>query len=78
MTADEDTAIIARQLAELTRHVRAIEAQLARVGERADSQEAQAEIQRERSGGMEWKNENQFVFTSNDVKLPVTFTRVQN
>jgi len=48
MTEATDTALIARQLADLTRHVQEIEGQLTAVRERADSQQEQADTQRER------------------------------
>jgi molecular chaperone GrpE (heat shock protein) len=48
MTAEEDTAMVAAQLADLTRAVEQMASQLKSVRERADSQEERAEIQQER------------------------------
>jgi hypothetical protein len=43
MTAQEDTALIAAQLADLTRTVEEMAGQLAALCERADSQQARAD-----------------------------------
>ena len=48
MTAREDTALIAGQLAELTRTVEEMASQLKQVRERADNQQERAETQQER------------------------------
>ena len=45
----EDTAIIAEQLAELTRTVESMAAQLKALGDRADSERERADEQQERS-----------------------------
>jgi uncharacterized protein YoxC len=49
MTAREDTALIAAQLAELTRTVKEMESQLAALRERADREQARADRQQERT-----------------------------
>ena len=49
MANKEDTAIIAAQLADLTRSVEAMERQLAALRERADTQDRRAENQQERT-----------------------------
>ena len=46
---EEDTAIIAEQLAELTRTVEGMAAQLKALGERADNERERADQQQERS-----------------------------
>ena len=48
MTEDEDTALIAGQLADLTRTVEEMSKQLKAVLERTSSQQARADIQQER------------------------------
>jgi len=48
MTADEDTALIAGQLADLTRNVGEMANQLKTLRERADSQQERTEVQQER------------------------------
>ena len=48
MTAHEDTAIIAAQLADLTRSVGEMASQLQALRSRADSQQERAEVQQER------------------------------
>ena len=48
MTHENDTAMIARQLADLTRDVRELGSQLKGVRERADTQQERAEVQQER------------------------------
>jgi hypothetical protein len=48
MAADEERALIAGQLAELTRAVEQMASQLKVVRERADSQQERADIQQER------------------------------
>ena len=48
MTPEADTALIARQLADLTRTVEGMADQLKAVRERADNQQEQADTQRER------------------------------
>ncbi len=48
MTAEEDTTIIAGQLADLTRAVEKMADQLKALGARADSQQERAETQQER------------------------------
>jgi peptidoglycan hydrolase CwlO-like protein len=49
MTADEDIATVASQLADLTRTVAEMETQLRALRERADSQQERADQQRERT-----------------------------
>ena len=49
MTAEEDIASVAGQLADLTRVVAAMEAQLTAIGERADSQQRRADNQHARA-----------------------------
>jgi molecular chaperone GrpE (heat shock protein) len=49
MTARQDTALIAGQLAELTRTVEEMAGQLKALRERADSQQARADTQQERT-----------------------------
>jgi uncharacterized protein YoxC len=49
MTAREDTALIAAQLAELTRTVQEMESQLTALRERADREQARADRQQERT-----------------------------
>jgi hypothetical protein len=49
MATREDTAMIANQLAELTRVVEHMATQLQELGERADSQQKRAEKQQERT-----------------------------
>ena len=49
MVSQEDTAIIASQLADLTRHVEQMAAQLKALGERADSHDRRADTQQVRS-----------------------------
>ena len=48
MTAEEDTAIIARQLADLTQHGEEMARQLEVMRDRADSQQERADTQQER------------------------------
>ena len=48
MTRDDDTALIAGQLAELTQTVEGLEKRLAALLERADSQQERADTQQER------------------------------
>ena len=48
MAAEEDTAIIARQFADLTRTVEGIADQLKAVRDRAESQQERADTQQER------------------------------
>ncbi len=49
MTARQDTALIAGQLAELTRTVEEMASQLKALRERADTQQARADSQQERT-----------------------------
>jgi len=49
MISQEDTEIIASQLADLTRNVEQMAAQLKALGERADSKERRANTQQERA-----------------------------
>ena len=49
MTARQDTALIAGQLAELTRTVEDMASQLTALRERADTQQARADTQQERT-----------------------------
>jgi len=49
MVIQDDTAMIASQLADLTRSVEQMAAQLRALGERADSQERRADSQQERA-----------------------------
>jgi predicted nucleic acid-binding Zn-ribbon protein len=44
MTAEEDTAMIARQLADLTRHVDEMADQLTAIRDRADTQQERIEL----------------------------------
>lgn len=49
MAAQDDTAIIAGQMADLTRTVEQMAGQLKALGDRADSQQKRAETQQERT-----------------------------
>ena len=49
MTADQDTALIAGQLADLTRTVEEMASQLKALRERSDSQQVRADSQQERA-----------------------------
>ena len=49
MTAKEDIALVAGKLADLTRTVTGLEAQLGKLLDRADSQQKRADEQRERT-----------------------------
>ena len=49
MTAREDTALIAAQLADLTRTVQRMASQLTALGERADREQVRADRQQERT-----------------------------
>jgi peptidoglycan hydrolase CwlO-like protein len=48
MTAKEDIALVAGQLADLTRTVQQMQKQLAEFRERADSQQERSDVQQER------------------------------
>ena len=49
MVSQEDTAIIASQLADLTRNVEQMAAQLKALGDRADTQQRRADSEQERT-----------------------------
>jgi hypothetical protein len=59
MAAQEDTAIIAGQLADLTRNVEQMADQLKALGERADSQQRRADSQQMRADSQQERTEVQ-------------------
>jgi hypothetical protein len=59
MTAREDTAIIAAQLAELTRTVQKMATQLTALGERADREQVRADREQVRADRQQQQTETQ-------------------